>query len=134
MVPLRDVWQLPAQHRGLNSVHASVPAKFVMIVALRTAVIAELSHVLGHLRTRRGDNSRVSVGAKVLGGIETEGGGKTERARSTPAPLGANRRCGLLDNGNFEFLRDAIEPVHFCDLALKMNGRNGPMILGPFGL
>src|SRR5260370_39710754 len=98
MVPLRDVWQLPAQHRGLNSVHASVPAKFVVIVALRTAVIAELSHVLGHLRTRRGDNSRVSVGAKVLGGIETEGGGDAGRPRAAPAPLRSDGLGGVFDN------------------------------------
>src|SRR5713101_7861415 len=95
MVPFRDVWQLHAQHRGLNSVHASVPAKFVVVVALRTAVIAKLSHALGHLRTGSGDNSRVPVGAQVFGGIETERGGYTERARSTPAPLGANRLRGV---------------------------------------
>src|SRR5260370_25523527 len=123
MVPLRDVWQLHAQHRGLNSVHACVTAKFVMIVALRTAVIAKLSHMLGHLRTRRGDDSRVSVGAKVLRGIETEGGGKTERARSTPAPLGANRLCRFFDNGNFELLRDTVDPVQVGALAVKMYGK-----------
>src|SRR5260370_14253716 len=134
MVPLRDVWQLHAQHRGLNSVHASVPAKFVMIVALRTAVIAKLSHMLGHLRTVSGDDSRVSVGAKVLRGIETEGGGYAQRARSTPAPLGANRLCGVFDNGNLEFLRDAVEPVHVGALAVKMYGKNGAKIFGPFGL
>src|SRR5580700_3693879 len=97
--------QFHAQHRCLNSIHASVPAKFVMIVAPRTAVIAELPHVLGHFRTGSGDDSRVSVGAQVLGGIETEGGSYPERACSPPAPLGANRLGGVLDNCDSEFVR-----------------------------
>src|SRR6266849_7305867 len=138
LVPFRDVWQLHAQHRGLNSVHASVPAKFVVIVAPRTAVVAELSHALGHLRTGRGDNSRVPVGAQVFGGIETEGGGYTERARSTPAPLGANRLRGVFDDGNREFLgvflNDAVECVHVGALAVKMYGKNRTKIFGSLRL
>src|SRR5712692_3600544 len=138
LVPFRDVWQLHAQHRGLNSVHASVPAKFVVIVAPRTAVVAELSHALGHLRTGRGDDSRVPVGAQVFGGIETERGGYTERARSTPAPLGANRPRGVFDDGNREFLgvflNDAVECVHVGALAVKMYGKNRTKIFGSLRL
>ncbi len=142
LVPVRDVRQLHAQHRCLNGIHATVPAKFVMVVAPRAAMVAELPHVLGHLRTRSGDDSRVSVGAQVLGGIETESGGHTERACSAPVPLGANRLGGVLDNCDSEFLRvflgvflgvflnDAVECVHVGALAVKMHGKNRAKIIG----
>src|ERR1035437_2971189 len=102
--PVRDVSELHAQHRCLNGVHASVPAEFVMVVAPGTAMVAELPHVLGHLRTVSGDDARISVSAEVFGGIETEGGGYTERARAAPAPLGANRLGSVLDDCHFELL------------------------------
>src|SRR5260370_38479488 len=104
-VPVRDMCQLHAKHRCLNGIHASVPAEFVMVVAPRSPMIAELLHVLGHLRTGSGDDSRVSGGAHVLGGIKTEGGSYTERAPAAPGPLGANRLGGVLDNCDSEFVR-----------------------------
>src|SRR5260370_23605526 len=104
-VPVRDMCQLHAKHRCLNGIDASFPAELVTVVAPRTPMIAELPHVLGHLRTGSGDDSRVSVGAQVLGGIKTEGGSYTERARAAPVPLGANRLGGVLDNCDSEFVR-----------------------------
>src|SRR5208337_5378332 len=123
-VPVRDVRKLHAQHRCLNGVHASVPAKFVMVVAPGTAMVAELPHVLGHPRTGSGDDARFSVGAQVLGGIETEGSAYTECARTAPVPLGANRLGGVLHNCDSEFLRDAVEEIHVGALAVKMHGKN----------
>src|ERR1019366_8153609 len=107
------------------------PAEFVVVVTPRTAMVAEPPHVLGHLRTGRGDDARVSVGAQVLGGIETEGGGYTERARTAPAPLGADRLGGVLHNCDSKFLSDAVERVHVGALSVKMHGKNGAKIFGP---
>src|SRR5260221_11956553 len=96
LVPIRDVRQFYAQHRCLNGIHGSVPSKFVVVVAPRTAMVAQSPHVLGHVRTGSGNDSRVSVGAQVFGGIETESGSYAKRARSAPAPLGRSeeRRVG----------------------------------------
>src|ERR1039457_3263805 len=136
LVPVRDVSELHAQHRCLNSVHASVPAEFVMVVAPRTAMVAELPHVLGYLRTVRGDDASVSVSAEVLGGIETEGGGYAERARAASAPLGANRLGSVLDNCDSEFLsifmNYTVECVHVGALDVEMDGKNGAKIFGSF--
>src|ERR1039458_2101069 len=134
LVPVRDVSELHAQHRCLNGVHASVPAEFVMVVAPGTAMVAELPHVLGYLRTVRGDDASVSVSAEVLGGIETEGGGYAERARAASAPLGANRLGGVLDDCHFEllgiFMNYAVESVHIGALPVKMHGKNRANISG----
>src|SRR5208282_1515700 len=114
------------------------PAEFVMVVAPGTAMVAELPHVLGHLRTVSGDDARVSVSAEVFRGIETEGGGYAERARTASAPLGANRLGGVLDDCNLEllgifmniFMNYAVECVHVGALAVEMDGKNGADILG----
>src|SRR4030088_2085546 len=112
-----------------------------MVIAPRTAMVAEPAHVLGHFRTGSGDDSRVSVGAQVLGGIKTEGGSYTERACAAPIPLGANRLGGVFDNcdsgflgvflGVFLsiFLNYAVECVHVGALAVKMHGKNRTKIV-----
>ncbi len=99
-------------------------------------MVAELPHVLSRLRTVRGDDASVSVGAEVLGGIETEGGGYTERARAASAPLGANRLGGVFHNGDSEFLsifmNYAVECVHVGALAVEVDGKNGAKIFRSF--
>src|SRR5208282_781450 len=126
--------QLHAQHGCLNGVHAAVPAKLVMVIAPGTAMVAQLTHVLGHPRTGSGDDARVSIGAQVFGGIETEGSGYTERARAAPVPLGDNRLRGIFHNGNFKllgmFLNDAVKSFHVGALSIKMHWENRPNIFG----
>src|SRR5271166_4342661 len=112
--------QLHPQYRCLNRVHASVPAKFMMIIASRTAMIAQLPHMLCHRGTSRGDDACVSISAEVFRGIETEGCGDAERARAAPVPLRANRLRGVLNDGNAEFLRDAVECIHVGALSVKV--------------
>ena len=97
-------------------------------------MIAELPHVLGHPGTASRDDARVSKGAQVLRGIETEGGGNTERARAASAPLGANRLRGIFHDGDSKLLRMfrdyPVEPFHVGALSVKMHGKNGANICG----
>src|SRR5258708_36552132 len=41
LVPIRDVRQFYAQHRCLNGIHPSVPSKSAVVVAPRTAMVAQ---------------------------------------------------------------------------------------------
>ncbi len=72
LVPGFDMRQLYSENRSLNRVHAAVPADLFVMVASRTAVIAQFPHVLSQIQIARGHQSRVAVRAQVLGGVKTE--------------------------------------------------------------
>src|SRR5580704_8276205 len=78
LVPAFDMRKLYAEDRGLDRVHAAVPANFFVVIAARAAVIAQFPHVLSQIGATGGNHSRVAIGAQVLCWIKTEGGGHPE--------------------------------------------------------
>src|SRR5262249_339554 len=60
------------QHRRLNRVEPTVPAKFFVQVPLGTAVIAQAAHALAQTGVVGRDNACVTVGAQILARIEAE--------------------------------------------------------------
>src|SRR6266566_4882059 len=87
LVPFINVLQLHSQHRGLDRVHARVPAELGMEIALGASMVAQAAHVFGPCGVLCRDDSRITVGAQVLCRIKTERGRNSERSSSPITPF-----------------------------------------------
>src|SRR5438445_6253474 len=105
LVPFTNVLQLHSQHRGLDRVHARVPAELGMEIALRASMVAQAAHLFGPCGLLRGQDSRIDVGAKIFGRVKTESGGTYERSHSPITPFCTNGLSGIFNKRYPEFIR-----------------------------
>src|SRR5437868_3108248 len=98
--------QLHAQNGGLDRVETAVPAHFFMKISSRAAMIPQASHVLSNFRSIGCDRSGIAIGAEILGGIKTEGGGCSQRSGASLTPICADGLGSILHNGNSELFRN----------------------------
>ena len=97
-VPVVEVAQLHAQHRGLQRVEARVHAEFLVHVATARAVHAQAAQALGEFGVVGAQEAPFAGATEVLGRIEREARDATAPADATPARVPrADRLRSVLD-------------------------------------
>src|SRR6266700_3830223 len=89
LIPGIEVPQLDAQHSRLKLVQAGVDTHHLVFVFARRSMVSQHADPIGNVRRIRGDGACVSIGAKVLRRVETEGSGVTHAPCSTAPSRGA---------------------------------------------
>src|SRR5262245_13574249 len=91
--------QLDPQDRGVNAVETEIAAHQFMNVFGVRAVPAQKANFIGQGTVIGDHGAAVAETAQVLGWEERVTAGRSDRSRSSPLVLGADRLGGVFDHG-----------------------------------
>ena len=117
VIVLVDALEFGAQDHRLHFVEAGVEAELRVVVLLPTAVVAQHTQVLGHLRILGGHQPAVAVAAEVLAGEEAEGAGIAHAAGLLAADVGAEGLGTVLDDFEIMLVGNRLDGRHIRRLA-----------------
>src|SRR5258707_707896 len=116
-----NITQVHAENSALKTVHACVPAYFVVVVALTHAVLTQHPDPLGQLRPVGRDQSRIAGGAQVFGGVKAEGGDISQRScRCSPRLSTPGLGC-VFDQGEVVLFAQTRKCCPIDTLAIEMH-------------
>src|SRR2546422_8144654 len=113
--------QLYPQNGRLDRIHTAVPPECFVKVAARATVIVQAAHVLGEFGIARSHQSCIAVSAQILSWIEAEGCGNAEGSGTPATPRCSNGLGGVFNDGQLEFIGEALKSVHFGALAIEVD-------------
>ena len=123
VVPVVDMFQLGAEHSGVQIVQTAVESEAVA-GALLGAVIAQLANDAIDFSIVGDDCAAVAECAEVLLDDEADGGGVAEFADAEAVAMSTDGLCVVFDDEQVMLVGDLADRLHVGALAVKMNGHD----------
>ena len=124
LVPLVQVLELDAQHRGLKTVEPLVEAELDVLALDALAEVAQTTQPAGQQCVVCAHRSSVPERAQVLPRVKRKARGRPERADHAASVAGAGGLRSVLQDQEPMRPGDGVQRVHVAGLAVEMDGED----------
>ena len=133
-VPLVQMPQLDAKHRGLQFVQARIDALDGIGKPCGRAVIPQAAGLFGQFPAVRGDGPAIAQGAQVFGGVKAGGIARPKRPGLFALPSGAMALRIVFNNREVVISRYFPQLRHVAGRPVEVHGHDGLGVPGNGGL